>query len=117
MASYISSNNNRFYVALEPAYGQAAAIAAQNRIPAVKLTSKNQPEKAQRRDKTGTRTFLGDPSPLRTATTFSLKTYMAGWGDQTHEPSHAALSTACPGGAAMISRGGTAASATRPRTP
>ena len=45
MASYISSNNNRFYVAVEPAYGQASAITAQNRIPAVKLATKQQTEK------------------------------------------------------------------------
>ena len=38
MASYISSNANRFYTALESAYGQVPAITGANRIPAVKLT-------------------------------------------------------------------------------
>ena len=37
MASYISSNANRFYAALESAYGQVAAITAASRIPALKL--------------------------------------------------------------------------------
>ena len=60
--SYISSNNNRFYVALEQSYGNAAAIAAGNRIPAVKLTAKQQTEKVQRKDKTGSRTFAGNPA-------------------------------------------------------
>ena len=40
--SYISSNNNRFYVALEQSYGSAATLAAGNRIPAVKLTANNE---------------------------------------------------------------------------
>ena len=35
--SYIASNDNRFYAALEASYAQAAAVAAQGRIPAVKL--------------------------------------------------------------------------------
>jgi hypothetical protein len=48
--SYISSNDNRFYVALEQGYGNAAAAATSNRIPAVKLTTKQQTEKAQRKD-------------------------------------------------------------------
>src|ERR1700737_3241545 len=109
--SYISSNNNRFYVALEPSYGQAGTVGAQNRVSAVKLTTKHHPEKIQRKDKTGTRTFLGDPGPLRNTTTFALTTYMTGWTDQTHEPAHGPLFQACLGGAALLSNGGTIASA------
>ena len=60
--SYILSNDNRFYVALEQSYGAAAAISASNRIPAVKLTTKQQNEKVQRADKTGSRTFAGNPA-------------------------------------------------------
>jgi hypothetical protein len=108
---YISSNNNRFYVALEASYGQAATVGVGNRISAVTLTTKHRPEKIQRKDKTGTRTFLGDPSPLRNTTTFALKTYMTGWSDQTQEPVHGPLFQACLGGAAMLSSGGTVASA------
>ena len=44
MACYISSNNNRFYVALESAYGSVPAITAQNRIPGVKLAARQAPE-------------------------------------------------------------------------
>lgn len=40
MSSYISSNANRFYVALESAYGQAAPVTAANRFPAVRLSVK-----------------------------------------------------------------------------
>ena len=79
--SYILSNDNRFYVALEQSYGVAATISASNRIPAVKLTTKQQKEKVQRADKTGSRTFAGNPSGLRIQTSFGLKTYMANWAD------------------------------------
>ncbi len=46
MASYISSNANRFYTALENSFGQVGAITAANRIPAVKLTIAQQLETA-----------------------------------------------------------------------
>jgi hypothetical protein len=51
MASYISSNANRFYTAIESAYGQVGAIQAQSRIPAVKLTIQQQLAAATRQDK------------------------------------------------------------------
>jgi hypothetical protein len=112
--AYISSNNNRFYVALEDVYGHAAIVSAQNRIPAVKLDTKHRPEKVQRKDKTGTRTFLGDPTPLRTTTTFSLNTYMANWINQSQEPVYGALFQACLGSAAMLSQGGAVSSSGDP---
>ena len=37
MSTYISSSANRFYTALESAYGSVGTITAANRIPAVKL--------------------------------------------------------------------------------
>ncbi len=95
--SYILSNDNRFYVALEASYGVAAAISAGNRIPAVKLTTKQQVEKVQRADKTGSRTFAGNPAGLRTQTSFGLKTYMANWGDPSTLPPHGPLFQACLG--------------------
>ena len=71
--SYILSNDNRYYVALESTYGSAATVAAANRIPAVELSIKQQTEKVQRKDKTGSRTFVGNPSGLRSDTSFELK--------------------------------------------
>src|SRR5712692_1856656 len=114
MSSYISSNNNRFYVAIEQNYGAAAAVLSRGRIPAVKLTAKQSPEKVQRRDKTGSRTFPGNPSGLRRLTSFGLKTYMTGCTDQTTEPGYGPLFQACLGGGARISAGGTVATATDP---
>jgi len=108
--SYILSNDNRFYVALEQSYGLAAQITASNRIPAVKLTTKQQSEKVQRADKTGSRTFAGNPSGLRLQTSFGLKTYMANWSDTASLPPHGPLFQACLGGAPAQSAGGTVAS-------
>ena len=108
--SYILSNDNRFYVALEGSYGAAAAISASNRIPAVKLTTKQQTEKVTRADKTGSRTFAGNPSSQRLQTSFGLKTYMANWGNPSAIPPHGPLFQACLGGAATQSAGSTVAS-------
>jgi hypothetical protein len=108
--SYILSNDNRFYVALEQSYGSAASFTASNRIPAVKLTTKQQLEKVQRADKTGSRTFAGNPSGLRKQTSFGLKTYMANWSDPTLLPPHGPLFQACLGGSPAQSAGGTIAS-------
>jgi hypothetical protein len=108
--SYILSNDNRFYVALEQSYGTAATITAGNRIPAVKLTTKQQIEKVQRADKTGSRTFAGNPSGLRIQTSYGLKTYMANWANPSALPPHGALFQACLGGSPAQSTGGTVAS-------
>ena len=107
MASFVSSNDNRFYVALETAYGQVSAASTRSRIPAVKLTTRQQTEKAQRRDKTGTRTYPGDPKGLRRSTSFGMKTYLMGWTDQTREPEYGPLFQACLGSPATIWAGGT----------
>ncbi|HLH00340.1 MAG TPA: hypothetical protein VKX49_28805 [Bryobacteraceae bacterium] len=109
--SYISSNNNRFYVAPEQSYGKAGSITSTNRIPAIKLTTRQRSEKVQRRDKSGSRTFLGNPSGLRKETTFELRTYMTNWADQTALPACWPLFQACLGGGAMQSAGGAVAQA------
>ncbi len=49
------------YVALESAYGQVPTITAANRIPLMKLGAKQIPVVTGRKDKTGSRTFVGLP--------------------------------------------------------
>jgi hypothetical protein len=112
MACYISSNNNRVYVALESAYGTVPAVTGANRIPLVKLTAKQVPETTTRRDKTGTRTFVGLPSSIRKKTSFELNTFMTEWTDQTAQPSHGPLFQAAMGGTPAFYNGGTVASVT-----
>ncbi len=95
--AYISSRDNRFYVALEQSYGHAAASSSFNRIPAVKLVARQQRGRAERKDKTGSRTFAGYPAGERRVTTFELHTYMRDWPDQSREPGYGPLFQACFG--------------------
>ena len=112
MSCYISSNNNRVYVALESNYGQAAAITGSNRIPAVKLTARQVSEQTGRRDKTGSRTFPGLPNRIRRRTSFQLNTFLTQWTDQTSPPSYGPLFQAAMGASPVIFAGGTVAAVT-----
>ncbi|HZQ50635.1 MAG TPA: phage tail tube protein [Bryobacteraceae bacterium] len=97
MGNYISSNANRFYAALESAYGQAAAISAANRFPAVKLQAQQVLERSKRLDKTGSRTFLGTPKDSRRLTAFQVRTYLTSWNG-TGQPSYGPLFQSAMGG-------------------
>jgi hypothetical protein len=112
MSCYISSNNERIYVALESTYGDVPTIAASNRIPLVKLTAKQVPEQTSRSDKTGSRTFVGLPNTIRKRTNYSLSTLMTEWSDQTAAPSEGPLFQAALGGTPIFYNGGTVASVT-----
>jgi hypothetical protein len=112
MASYIASNANRFYAGLESAYGQAASITAANRFPAVKLTARQQLETAERKDKTGSRTFSGMPPGGRRNTTFEIQTYLTGWPGASQGPGYGPLFQGCLGGAPLEFGGATAGAGT-----
>ena len=112
MSCYISSNNNRVYVALESNYGEAAAVTSANRIPLLKLAAQQVPEQTGRRDKTGSRTFAGLPNRIRRRTHFQLSTLMTEWTDQTVQPSHGPLFQASMGASPILFAGGTAAAVT-----
>jgi hypothetical protein len=112
MSCYVSSNNNRFYVGLESAYGTVPAITGANRIPAVKLTARQVLERSSRRDKTGSRTFAGLPSRMRKNTNFQLNTFMTAWTNQGAQPSLGPLFQAAMGGTPAFFNGGTVASVT-----
>ena len=112
MSSYIFSNANRFYTALESSYGQVGAITAANRIPALKLTVQQQLDMADRKDKTGSRTFTGLPAGGRKRTNFELRTYLTSWDKSTAGPAYGPLFQAAMGGTPLSSGGGVVASAT-----
>jgi hypothetical protein len=125
MSSYISSNANRFYTALEGAYGNVAAITLANRIPALKLAVEQRLEVTARRDKTGSRTFPGVPSGGRLLTSFELRTFLTSWQppvagppgsgpspDTSPGPAYGPLFQAALGGAPLEFAGGTVASST-----
>jgi hypothetical protein len=104
MGSYISSNQNRFYVGKESAYGQAASVGSNNRFPAVHLAISQTLEQGTRRDKTGSRTFIGVPATSRRFTSFQVQTYLTSWG-ATPEPSYGPLFQAALGAAAISNSG------------
>lgn len=104
MASYISSNANRFYSAIETSYGQAAPVSASNRFPAVRLQAAQVVERGKRLDKTGTRTFLGTAPTSRRHTAFDVKTYLTSWSGTT-APGYGPLFEGGLGAAPEISAG------------
>ena len=106
--AYISSNDNRFYVGLETAYGQAPAIDSRNRFPAVKLAARQRLERPERRDKTGSRTYPGAPAGARKQTTYELRTYMTAWTRLDSAPGYGPLFESGLGGAPQFFLGGTA---------
>lgn len=112
MGCYVSSNNERVYVALEAAYGQVPAITGANRIPLLKLGAKQAPAVTGRKDKTGSRTFVGIPNSVRRLTSFSLNTLMTEWVNQTAAPSEGPLFQAAMGAAPVLYAGGTVAGVT-----
>ncbi|MBI3281333.1 MAG: hypothetical protein HYZ57_15970 [Acidobacteria bacterium] len=111
MSCYVSSSDNRFYVATEATYANVPAITAANRFPAVKLTPRHERVRPERRDKIGSRSFPGIPSGIRRVTSFSLRTYLTGWVDQSAAPSYGPLFEAALGAAARIWNGATVQSA------
>src|ERR1700759_3773406 len=102
MATYISSNQNRFYAALESTYGQAAAVSAADRFPALRLSAQQVTERGHRRDKTGSRTFLGTSSSARRKTAFDTQTYLTSWNG-TQQPAYGALVQAAMGAVPQLS--------------
>jgi hypothetical protein len=106
--AYISSNANRWYCALESVYGEVAQVTADNRIPAVTMSAQQQRATSQRKDKTGTRTFLGTPPGMRLQTTFDLTSYMRDWPDTTVQPSQGPLVHAAMGAGGAVWGGNTA---------
>jgi hypothetical protein len=109
MSCYISSNENRFYVASESSYGETPAITSSNRLPAVKLAIKHVTEKVQRRDKTGGRSFSGLPTGLRRKTDYQLRTYLTAWNDTAEQPAYGPLFRSAMGSAPRLHTGATIA--------
>lgn len=107
--AYISSNANRWYCAKEASYGVAPTVTAANRIPAVKLTAQQQVTKSQRKDKTGSRTWAGNPAGMRKQTNFNLTSYMRDWPAGTGLPAYGPLFEAVMGVAGAFWAGGNAA--------
>jgi hypothetical protein len=112
MSCYISSNDERIYCSLESTYGVIPVITGADRIPALKLKAKQVPEQTSRKDKTGSRTFVGMPNGIRENTTFEVDTLLTAWSDTSAPPAYGPLFQSAMGGTPVIWAGGTAASVT-----
>ena len=88
------------------------AITGSNRIPALKTKARQVPEQTGRKDKTGTRTFVGMPNQLRQTTTFEVDTLLTAWSNTSAPPAYGPLFQCAMGGAPVIWAGGTVASVT-----
>ncbi|HNY39439.1 MAG TPA: hypothetical protein PKJ41_03560 [Bryobacteraceae bacterium] len=98
MACYISSNDNRFYAAIEQQYGTVAAVTAADRFPGVSLRAAQSNDLPQRRDKTGTRTWQGVTGTPRRRTSFTLETYLVSREDAGQAPGYGPMIRAALGG-------------------
>ncbi len=110
MSTYISSNANRFYAAIETSYGEAAPITSANRYSATGLRAHQSLQLNKRFDKTGTRTFLGNSPNSRRQTVFETQLYLTSWNG-TGSPSYGPLFEAALGGSPVLNSGLTIVSA------
>ncbi len=104
MANYIWSDANRFYAATESAYGIPAPIVASNRLAAVQLQCHQSLETTVRRDKTGSRTYLGSAPSATRVSSFELSANLISWDDVT-APCYGPLVQAAMGGSPALVQG------------
>ncbi len=104
MSNYISSNQNRFYAALEQSYGEVQTANTNNRFPAIHLKAAQAIEVVRRLDKTGTRTFQGSAPTGRLNTAFDVRSYLTSWGG-AGEPGYGSFFSATCGAPAEFSNG------------
>ena len=108
MPDCVLSTQNRFYLGLEPSYGQVPTIAASERISAVKLGIRQELEARERRDKTGSRTYQGIAPGSRRQTEFSLQTYLVENASPSSPPAIGPMVEGSLGASPVIFTGSTA---------
>ncbi len=86
MSSYIRSNSNRFYAAVEPSFGVAAQVTSSDRFPATRVRAQQVVESTSRLDKTGTRTMTTAAFDGRRRTAFEVRTYLSTWASTAQVP-------------------------------
>ncbi len=78
MSCYINTTGERLYGAIEQAYGTARSLVGTDRLSFRRLALTERTKRAERRDKTGTRTRFAPHPELRTENRFDLDCYFAG---------------------------------------
>lgn len=106
MNCYISTRDSRYYAAIEPAFGQAAAVTAAERFSGLGLRVLQKWDEPQRRDKTGTRSYQGIAGRLRKRTWFELSTYLYARESGDAKPRCGALIEGAMGAAPRVHGGG-----------
>jgi hypothetical protein len=106
MACFISSNDNRFYVALEQSYAAIPALSAADRCSGVHLRTRQTTEQPRRRDKTGTRTYRGISNRLRRQIEYEFRGYLTGSESPGAPPRHGAFFQAALGSGPLAFAGG-----------
>ncbi len=104
MASYILSDANRFYVAMESSYGIPAPVLVSNRFGGFKLDCHQSLGVSKRRDKTGARTYAGVSSSSTRQSSFEVTAHLTSW-DQVSEPGLGPLVQAAMGAAPDLNDG------------
>ena len=110
MSCYISSSANRFYTVLESSFGAVPDVTSDSRIPGVSLRLQQTPEVRARRDKTGSRTFLGLPKELRFETKYELRSYLSALPDGASLPAYGPVFQSALGADPFVFGGATVAS-------
>ena len=113
MSCYISSNNERFYVALESAYGQVPAITSAESNSAGEAdgeTGSGADQRGRTRREAGH--LSGCRTQIRRTTSFQIDTLMTEWTDQTAAPTQGPLFQAAMGRTPVFYTGGTVAAVT-----
>jgi hypothetical protein len=83
MGSYILSDANRFYLATENRYGLPAPVDASNRFAAFGFDCHQTVAAVTRRDKTGSRTYLGGFPGVTRSSSFSISGHLTSWDSST----------------------------------
>jgi hypothetical protein len=110
MNTYISSNANRLYAAIENSYGAASFVTTANRFPTKGLRAHQTVQTSRRLDKTGTRTYLGASNQGRRSTAFATQSYLTSWAGVA-PPGYGVLFQAALGAPPSANSGLTIASA------
>ena len=105
MSCYINATNERLYSAIESEYGRATELASQHRLSFRQLKLTESTRRAQRRDKTGSRTRFAPHPEVRTENQFELSCYFAGRNPSAPTDAVTTLAEATLGGEQRTSAG------------
>lgn len=108
MSCFINATNERLYGAMESQYGQARTLAGSDRLSFRQLKVSERTRRAERRDKTGTRTRFAPHPEVRTDNRFELDCYFATRDPQAPTDGVANLMEATLGGERITWNGLTA---------